>query len=354
MNYLEIYLSADVLDFQTIIEQGKIEKYGANRNHDDRISYYEYIKVTRDISLAMLLNVARLNGVDEEFVFQATDLLIDDRELSLLTMPYFVRYRLTECCYALEYPDAPLGFYQELISLGVISGGKYKYSEGQYTKEPGSDVSLQFIRAGLIFEFKMQQRMQSIMLSRKKYDSIIFPSPNPESSRTERKNIAAHYKKMIDFWFLQEDKNSIGVFQCKGHVLKINVENLFKQMNAFYLHKRMFGGTQGSWLGTLGAFYIEKCKEEELGKTIYSAESKKTTISEEIESKFTAFGFTMSARSLYLRYKSMKKDDYSKVRCYISLLFEKGVLMFPWYFNNNDYYDLVLGYEERNKRGAVY
>ncbi|MDE9690220.1 hypothetical protein [Citrobacter portucalensis] len=369
LSYLEIYLSVDMQVFLDASEHIEIEKYGVNRFSDNRMNYEKYIDVTQYKSLDMLLDIANYNGVDRGFMLRTARVLIFDRELSLSTIPYFVKYRLAECCYALEYPDAPLGFYRELVNLGVISCEKYSCNKelckkDLYKKEScnvdfivkavGSDVSLQFIRAGLIFELKMLQGSQSIMISRNKYDAIFLPPLDPETSRTKRKDIAAHYKKMVDFWLLKENKSSTGVFQCKGPVSKETVENLLKQMTVFYFHKRMFDGTQGSWLGTLGAFYIEKCIEKKTGEAIYYAESKKTTISEKIKSKLISFGFKVSARNLYLRHKNIKRDDYSKIRYYISLFFEKGASVVPWHFNNNSYYEMALEYEEKNKRGTVH
>lgn len=65
---------------------------------------------------------------------------MNDKELS--TIPGFIRFRLTECCYALEYPDAPLRFYRELVNLGIVSCGKYSPRNDQFVK--GFDSGFHF------------------------------------------------------------------------------------------------------------------------------------------------------------------------------------------------------------------
>ena len=50
----------------------------------------------------------------------------------------------------------------------------------------------------------------------------------------------------------------------------------------------MFSGTQGSWLGTLGAFDIACEHDEEPEMAIYYEEDNSRTISEEIRLKYLA------------------------------------------------------------------
>lgn len=127
----------------------------------------------------------------------------------------------------------------------------------------------------------------------------------------------------------------------------MHAEKFLKQMNKLFFHKRMFGGTQGSWLGTLGAFDIEVCRREEPEKAIYYEADNSLAISEEIKTKFSNYGFNVSARSLYLRHKVIKKDGYSKILYYYNRLLTLPYIL-PWYLNNNDLYDLALAHKEEN------
>ncbi|EKN6149866.1 hypothetical protein ACA503_001229 [Yersinia enterocolitica] len=337
---LEIYLSIDSNYFSAIVEHNN--KGVDGRAPYDRELLEQLVEHNRNCSIAMLCNIAEYNGVDIEFFFQATEALVDDKALS--TMPGFIRYHLTECCYALEYPDAPLCFYRELVNLGIVSCGKYSRHRDQFAKESGSELSLLFIRAGLLFEFKMLQRALPMITSLNNNRTLILPNSDLRMSCTERKNIAYYYKRLVDIWLLEDNPSSFVVFQCKGDVSGLNAKMLLKNMSKFYFHKRMFGGTQGSWLGTLGAFDIEVSRWVEPELAIYCEGSNSLTISEKIRLKFMESGFSVSARNLYLRHKAIRKNSYSKIRYYYALLLKQPYI-FPWDFNANVCYDLALKFD---------
>ena len=337
---LEIYLSIDSNYFADTVEHNNKDVDG--RRPYNRELLEQYVEHNRNCSIAMLCNIADYNGVDREFFFQATEELVNDKALS--TMPGFIRFRLTECCYALEYPDAPLCFYRELVNLGIVSCGKYSPRNDQFVKGFDSELSLSFIRAGLLFEFKILQRALSVMISLNKNGTLILPTTDLRMSHTERKNIADYYKRFVDIWLLEDNPGSFAVFQCKGDISGLNVEMLLKNMSRFYFHKRMFGGTQASWLGTLGAFDIEVSRWVEPALAIYYAGNNSLTISEKIRSKFMKSGFSVSARNLYLRHKAVRKNSYSKIRYYYFLLLNQPYI-FPWYLNDNSCYDMALGFD---------
>lgn len=340
---LEIYLSVDSNYFTYMDEHHK--KSDGSEKSFSRGMHVQFAEHARNFSIAMLCNIACVNGVGREFLVGALEELMNDKTLALSTMPYLIRYRLTECCYALEYPDAPLGFYRELVSRKIISCNKYSSNTDKIVKESGSELSLLFIRAGLLFEFKMLQRSLAVMISLQENGTIIFPEIDSKKPRTDRKIIADYYKRLIDIWLLEAQPNSSASFKCKGCISVTDVEQFLKYMSKFYFHKRMFSGTQGSWLGTLGAFDIELSRWEEPGTAIYYESNNKHTISDKISSKFKVYGFSISARNLYLRHKVIKKDSYSKVRYYCGLLMNQPC-MIPWYLNDNSYYDMALKFDE--------
>ncbi|ELN2574373.1 hypothetical protein RY966_000022 [Enterobacter kobei] len=340
---LEIYLSVDSNYFSNMDEHHK--KTDAGGTPYNRAMHEQFAEHARNFSIAMLSKLARENGVDSDFLVGATEELMNDKALALSTMPYLIRYRLTECCFALEYPDAPLGFYRELARSDVIPTAKYSPTVDKTDKESNSELSLLFVRVGLLFEFKMLQRSLSVMISLQENGSIVFPALDSRMPRTDRKNIADYYKRIVDIWLLEAQPNSSASFKCKDRVSTTDAEQLLKNMSRFYFHQRMFGGTQGSWLGTLGAFDIEVSRWEEPGIAIYYEMNNKNTISDKISSKFKGSGFSISARSLYLRHKVIRKDSYSKVRYYCGLLMNQPC-MIPWHLNDNSYYNMALKFEE--------
>lgn len=337
---LEVHLSIDSKYFSDTVEHNNKGVDGGAPYNRELLE--QFVEHNRNYSIALLCNIADFNGVDREFFFQATEELFNDKILS--TMPRFIRYRLTECCYALEYPDAPLFFYRELVSLGIVLCGKYSHHRDQFVRKCDSELSFLFIRAGLLFEFKMLQRAVQVITSLNKNGTLVLPTADLRMSITERKNIADYYKRFVDVWLLENNHSSFVVFQCKSDVSDLDVKILLKNMSRFYFHKRMFDGTQGSWLGTLGAFDIEISRRVEPERAIYYEGDNSLTISEKIRSKFMDSGFSVSARNLYLRHKTVRKNSYAKIRYYYVLLLNQPCI-FPWYLNDNSCYDMALGFD---------
>ncbi|MFZ5201256.1 hypothetical protein ACOY53_20185 [Enterobacter kobei] len=339
---LEIHLSVDGELSSTMAEYA--EQSDTNTLFEEGANYDMSTQTASNFSLTMLYTAAENNGVQGEFIDRALEELVNDQDLELSATPYLIRYRLVECCYALEYAEAPLGFYRELVSLGIISCGKYSLNIDTYAKKYELGVSLLFLRACLLFEFKILQRAVAVILSLKNNNTIALPSPDPRMSPLEQKNISDYYKRLVDDWFMGEGRQSFVSFQCKGDISIKDVEVFFGNINKYYLHKRMFSGTQGSWLGTLGAFDIACQHDEEPEMAIYYEEDNSRTISEEIRLKYLGYGFSVSARSLYLRYKSVKKERYSQMRYYCFLLLNQKFIT-PWHLDKNNYYDMALSFD---------
>ncbi|EPN1320862.1 hypothetical protein ACVPOB_003052 [Enterobacter hormaechei] len=339
---LEIYLSVDGKLSSAMAEYA--EQSDTNTLFEEGTIYDKSIQTASNFSLTMLYAAAENNGVQGEFIDRAVEELVNDQDLDLSATPYLIRYHLVECCYALEYAKAPLGFYRELVSLGIISCGKYSLNIDTYAKKSELGLSLLFLRAGLLFEFKMLQRAVAVMISLKNNNTIALPSPDPRMSSLDQKHISDYYKRLVDDWFMGEGRRSFMSFQCKGDISIRNVEVFLENMNKYYLHKRMFSGTQGSWLGTLGAFDIACEHDEEPEMAIYYEENNTRTISEKIRLKYLEYGFSVSARSLYLRYKSVKKERYSQMRYYCFLLLNQNFIT-PWHLDKNKYYDMALSFD---------
>lgn len=336
---LEIYLSVDGKLSSAMAEYA--EQSVPGMFCDEGTIYDGSTQTASNFSLTMLYAAAENNGVQGEFIDSVIKELVNDKDLELSATPYLIRHRLVECCYALEYADAPLRFYRELVSLGIISCGKYSLTIDKYAKKSELGLSLLFLRAGLLFEFKILQRAVAVMISLKNNNTIALPSPDPRMSTLDQKNISDYYKRLVDDWFMGDGRRYFVSFQCKSEISMKDVEVFLGNINKHYLHKRMFSGTQGSWLGTLGAFDIACEHDEEPEMAIYYEEDNSRTISEKIRLKYLEYGFSVSARSLYLRYKSVKKERYSQVKYYCFLLLNQKFIT-PWHLDNNKYYDMAL------------
>lgn len=343
LSALEIYLSVDEKYF-TYQAQFNDESE-PHRGFQEKAKYQEYAEYCLNFSLANLCIVAACNGVDRELLMRATDVLINDRELSLSSIPLHIKYRLAERCYALEFANAPFSLFRELISLGVITSDKYSSKNDKVAEKSNGGLSSLFIRAGLLFELKMLQHALVIIISMEKNGSITLPKSDTPSSPIERKNNSDYYKRLVDAWFRDGNKFSFAVFQCQNENPKLAAKKLLKNMSRFYFHKRMFAGTQGSWLGTLGAFDIEVESEENPDAAIYYSGENSEAISEKISANFNYAGFSVSARSLYLRHKAIRQAGYFKIRYYCSILMNMPCML-PWWADKNECYELAQAIEE--------
>lgn len=343
---LEICLSIDNKFISDMVEN--LKENNVNNEPYDKEEYKKSVEDKKNHTLSILSIIAGENGIDGGFIKQIVEDLINDETLSLSTLPFFIKYRLTERCYAIEYPDAAFRFYHELVSRNIILCKKYSRKVDKHAPNLDSELSLLFIRAGLFFEFRMFQRAINVMIAMGKNNTITFPTLDPNVSHTERKMIADYYKRLIDIFLLEEKKSTCVFFRCKEHVSGITAEKLLKNMSQYYFHKRMFGGTQGSWLGTLGAFELEIRSLEEPNKAIYYEADNSHTISEKVRLKFWDYGFSVSARSLYLRDKKIRMEDgggYDEFEHYGLLLMKEGYMQ-PWYLNHDHYYDSAFKYKK--------
>lgn len=314
----------------------------------DKKKYEQFTECQKNFSLAMLSVIIYHNDLDRDFIDYVVKNLLDDKSLALSTMPFFVKYRLTECCYAFEYPDASLGFYYELVSRDIILCKKYSRRIDCCPPELGSELSLLFIRAGLIVELKMLQKTVSSMMSLSTVEPIFFSPFDPNISRTEHKLTKDYYKRLIDTSWGEKKLSTCKIFPCKEHVSEAVAKDLLTSMNKYYFHKRMFNGTQGSWLGTLGAFDIEASRWHEPNKAIYYETNNSNTISESVRVKLSDYGFSVTAKSLYLRHKKIIKDSYPKIKHYYNFLLSREYAL-PWYYNNYCYYDEILKLKMKEK-----
>ncbi len=77
---------------------------------------------------------------------------------------------------------------------------------------------------------------------------------------------------------------------------------------------------------------------------IYSEGGNSRSISERVRLKYLEYGFSVSARSLYLRYKSVKKERYSQVKYYRFLLLNQKFIT-PWHLDKDNYYEMALSFD---------
>lgn len=340
LSSLEIHLSVrDSLYSQ-------MEKFTENPPPFSEDEHNKITEYTRSFCIAQLFAIASYNCLDTKVLAETYANLIHDD--SLLGIPDMVRFRLVDCCFAIEFNNGPLLIYRELLQLGIISCAKYSAKDDCSIHDDDSDVSDMLIRAGLIFELKIMRERALHFLNKKNKRELSLVDLAPSMTRIEKKHAADYYKKLIDdFFFGNEDITGI-LFRCSDAIGKKEVEILLNNICRFTIHKRMFTGTQASWLGTLGAYYVaieRSCNEK---RAIYCEADNQGTITDCVVKKFKQLGFTISARSLYLRHKNIKKDNYKKIRYYCKMVTNMQMI-FPWH-NDMNLYDMAVDFCLLNKK----
>jgi len=253
-----------------------------------------------------------------------------------------------DCCFAIEFPNGPLLVYRELLYLEILSCAKYSVKDDCLTSSYGSKVSDLLVRAGLIFELKIMRERALYFLIGKNKRQLSLVEPAPSMTRRDKRQAADYYKKIIDEIFLDNKDSTCILFTCHSDIGKPEVEMLLKNISKFTIHKRMFNGTQASWLGTLGAFYVAMERSHKSKRAIYCECNNEGTITDVIVKRLKKFGFTMSSRSLYLRYKYVKKDNYSHIRYYYSMVANLPVIL-PWNSDSN-LYNMAVDFDFSNKK----
>ncbi|MFP9441975.1 hypothetical protein [Pectobacterium brasiliense] len=344
LSSLEIHLSVRN-DLYSKIEEFTKEPYPFSEEEHNKITEY-----TRNFCIAQLFVAANYNGLDIKILTEIFVDLISDDSLSLSDTPDLIRFRLVDCCFAIEFKNGPLLVYRELLSLGIISCAKYSIKDDSFKRCCDSNVSEMLVRAALTFELKIMRERALCSLNSKNKNKRKFSLVEPKSSMTRRdkRQAADYYKKIIDDIFLDNNDSSFFIFKCDSDIDKLEVELLLKNIAGFSIHKRIFTGTQASWLGTLGVYYVAAERSRKDKRAIYCEGDNEGTITDSIVKELKKVGFTMSARSLYLRYKHVKKDNYSKIRFYCRMM-DNMQMVLPWYSDVN-LYNMAVDFDCLNKK----
>ncbi|HHA1727571.1 TPA: hypothetical protein ACOEB2_003767 [Enterobacter cloacae] len=338
---LEIHLSVRD-NLYSMMEKFTKEPHPFSEEEHNKITEY-----TRNFCIAQLFVVASHNGLDTKTLSETYEDLISDNSLSLSDTPDLIRFRLVDCCFAIDFQHGPLLVYRELLSLGILTCAKYSSKDDYAKRKYDSNVSDIVIRAGLVFELKIMRERALFFLKSKNKRNFSLVEPTHSMTRRDKRQAADYYKKIIDDIFLDNQTSSFIVFKCESDIGKQEVEMLLKNIGRFTIHKRMFTGTQASWLGTLATFCVAIERSHKDKRAIYCEEDNEGTITDFIVKELKRLGFTMSARSLYMRYKSVKKDNYSKIRYYYNMTTNMQIIM-PWH-NDSSLYSMAVDFDFSNK-----
>ncbi|HCM9556820.1 TPA: hypothetical protein N5O20_005138, partial [Enterobacter kobei] len=145
-------------------------------------------------------------------------------------------------------------------------------------------------------------------------DEIKIKAPPKDISPTVSRDMAEHYKHLIDLLF--ENTRTLFWFQAL-HVDPLKSANyLLMSVNQQFRHKRLFNGTLAKWPGSWGILLMILSKRKNVNQPIYCESNNKGSVSEYACRRLADFNITISERTLYLRYKNKSKNEYLKVGFY--------------------------------------
>ncbi|MGF1725197.1 hypothetical protein [Photobacterium nomapromontoriensis] len=313
------------------------------------VSEEQVNKITQfniQFSLALLSIIAEKNGVDRTLFLSSMDQLIANPDIALI--PPVIRQRLVARCCSFQFPDSALQFYQQLIERDVMASQKYRPVLASGSDDAQTQAEYAFLRAGLVIEFEILRLSTHSMMAKNQQDQLVIELPQAHIPLEQRRNMATYYKHVIDIIFDPSASQSFILFNAAKPFDKHDIEIFLQNVSRLLNRKRLFNGTKGRWIGTLGALLVEKQKRLMPEQAIYCECDNAETASEHASQILKQLGFSTSARSLYLRHKAFKKQQYQQMRFYS--LCTSGA-PFAWNWDMEDtFYEMALAFDPNQKR----
>ncbi|MEI9856896.1 hypothetical protein [Enterobacter mori] len=269
------------------------------------------------ICLALLISMASEHGINKSEFSDNMFRLID--KYNSLNLPITVRYRLAVNVNCIINPLDHLFFFSFVNNANICHCAKYRKCENNEVY--ASAVN----RVGLVMEFEIFRKFAKYSVSPGGEDEITFKIPDRNIPEALREQIVNDYKEFIENII---SKDGI-LFKFPCHYLNDEKKVLILLINIkrFFRHKRMFKGTLAKWSGTWGALLIELLRLEHADRAIYCEVDNSKTISAEAASLMDSLRFKVSARTLYLRYKSVRNNELKNIIFYKQELLKQKIYL---------------------------
>lgn len=249
--------------------------------------------------------------------------------------PIELKYRLAERCLAFEYMAAPVEFFKWMLHLGALESKKYR----RVASTVGFN-ELIALRIGLLCEFQALRTAWRVT-----YDSQSPSMPLLQNvdqlTRRERDEI---FKNIRHFDDLSAQTNRKFGYFVPNRMLEASYMQTFLQtygQNCF--RTRLVSGTQGKWLGMLGATLMRiRRRVLQPDETIYSEEGSGDSNSKKIAAFLLARGFTVQPRTLYEHYRDLIDDIEPKVAAYCKM--QNKINAVPCALSRDCFYESSLSF----------
>lgn len=226
--------------------------------------------------------------------------------------PAVIRYKLAERCFSFQYASAPIDCLWHFAKYEILNGKKYP------KENLVGEINRHFmIRLMMLCEFMEIRRHLKRASSRTDlYHTLRELSEKPNYIYTR--------DKLIDYsnrrYFSLADPAQKKKYAC----FDLNEIESPEQYRIFldalgrrHAHYRLDSSILGGWLGTLGAAEVEIIHASpENKRSLYTEINNTGTITDSIVKKFQEKGFSITARTLYERRKSLSTHAMPCVKHY--------------------------------------
>lgn len=271
-------------------------------------------------SLAKLIATIEIKGINCEFVYNYLTEL--EYNKSLLSPPMDIRYRFATRYYLFNNRHAAISFYRELLDMGILTSNKYRNK-----KTTTNEKEYATLRISLLIEFEVFISTLAFDLKIKNKNKRVDISK--QKSITNKPFIGIdYYERSIEEYYSEKSntkKNQLISFNAKAYDSKNEMEKLLINKSKLLESYPFFSGGQGKLISTLGSIMLEKERRILRNKNAIYCESKnKGTISDIVSTFLQKNGLNISAKSIYLRHKDIKQNEFKKIEYYSHPLVHQG------------------------------
>lgn len=283
--------SREPMDAQTLEDYKRTRDFLKNYAQAWLIDFYQS---TKDFDLCDILDIAQKIAKDYE------------------KAPVIIRYKLMERCFSFSYATAPIDCLWHFAKTEVVTGKKYPVAK------LSGEIDTHFMaRLMMLCEFMEIRRYLKRASSREDLSHELVSLAQNSLYASSREKLVALSQKRVSALMDKNQQKKYAHFDLDQLESQEQYQQFFEALNKNHTHYRIDSGSLGGWLGTLGAAQVEidlAASNKQL--SIYTEINNDGTITDKITRKLQDRGFSITARTLYERHKTMRAHALPCVKKY--------------------------------------
>lgn len=325
---LEIYLNNEKDEYEKMI---KFLKKDIGMSEE---SYIKYCNVRADFSLEKLFSFIKEKKLDLDiFIKIFSEVFVEIKEAGY-ELDYI--FNLTVRSFFFDFEKPSLNLYKRIIDYDFF--GKNNETDIHFEEDDF------LLRLSLLVEFELFRKYMKKIMTFIKLEKIELQFPSDNLSLEGRKQLKDKYFDIVETMFITAENFHKISLPIASKIGSENFNNFFIYSNDLLKRDVFFPGTKARWESMLGSYEILIFRCNGSKTAIYFEESKDTlTLSDQAKIILEDNGIEISARTLYLRYKELKKF-YKKVKYYCYLIANTQNVL-EWQSGDSSYYDMTIRFD---------